>query len=60
MSGGEKDTDRDTISLRVEAEKANRFNVGTRWEVVASSPESLWLGAYSVTFKEIADEADEE
>jgi len=42
-----------TVTVRVEPEKAVRFNVGTRWEVVASSKESLWQAAHSITLKEI-------
>ena len=41
------------VKMRIESEKASRFNIGTRWEVVASSPESPWQGAYAVTLKEI-------
>jgi len=59
MSIEEKDTNRFTVHLRVEAEQATRLNVGTRWEVVASSLESLWQGAYKVTLKEITAEDDE-
>ena len=53
----EKDTsDRLTVHLRVEPEQANRLNVGTRWEVVASSLESLWQGAYKITLVEVPAE----
>ena len=47
------------VKVRIESEKASRFNIGTRWEVVESSPESLWQGAYSVTLKEIEAEGDD-
>ena len=47
------------VKVRVESEKASRFNISTRWEVVASSPESWWEGAYTVTLKEIEAEADD-
>jgi hypothetical protein len=53
MPASEKDSNRPAINVRVESEKAPRFNVGTRWEVVASSLGSLWEGAYTVTFREI-------
>jgi len=49
-------SDRLTVTLRVEPEQANRLNIGTRWEVVASSLESLWQGAYKITLEEIPDE----
>jgi len=58
MSIDEKDTKRSSVTVRVEAEQATRFNVGTRWEVVASSLESLWQGAYKVTLEEITAEDD--
>ena len=48
------------VKVRIESEKASRFNIGTRWEVVASSPDSLWQGSYSVTLKEIEAEGDED
>ena len=48
------------VKVRIESEKASRFNIGTRWEVVASSPESWWQGAYAVTLKEIEADGDEE
>lgn len=59
MSIEEKDTNRSTVQLRIEAGQATRFYVGTRWEVVASSLESLWQGAYKVTLKEITAEDDD-
>jgi hypothetical protein len=42
---GESDR-RATVQLSVEPDNASRFNVGTRWEVVASSLDSLWQGAH--------------
>ena len=48
------------VKVRIEPEKASQFNIGTRWEVVASSPESLWQGAYAVTLKEIEADGDED
>ncbi|MDX2435920.1 MAG: hypothetical protein QNL88_02610 [Acidobacteriota bacterium] len=58
MSNEKRDTNRPTVNLRVDAELAPRLNVGTRWEVVASSLESLWQGAYKVRLKEITAEDD--
>lgn len=49
-------SDRLTVNLRVEPEQATRLNIGTRWEVVASSLESLWQGAYKITLEEIPAE----
>jgi len=53
-------SDRLTVNLRVEPEQATRLNVGTQWEVVASSLESLWHGAYKVTLEEIPAQDDAE
>jgi len=60
MSDAEKDTARPPITVRVEADKALRFYVGTRWKVVASSLDSLWEGDYSIKLEEIKAEGDEE
>lgn len=47
------------VNVRVAAEAVSRFNVGTRWEVVAASLDSLWQGeAYTVTLREIEAERD--
>ena len=50
---------RATVKVSVEPEKAPRFIVGTRWEVVASSLDSLWQGAHTVTLKEIETVGEE-
>jgi hypothetical protein len=52
-------TQRATVRVSVEPEKATRFNVGTRWKVVASSLGSLWEGAHTITLEEIEAEGDE-
>lgn len=49
---------RTTVNVRVAAEAAPRFNVGSRWEVVAASLDSLWEGAYTITLRMIEDEGD--
>lgn len=59
MSSGDSTSKRPSVSLRVEPEQVFRFNVGTRWEVVAATQESLWQGAHTITFREITDEDDE-
>jgi hypothetical protein len=43
------------VTVTVESELAPRLNVGTRWEVVASSLSSLWERAYAVTLEEMSD-----
>ena len=60
MLEAKKETARPPITLRVEAEKISRFSVGTRWEVVASSVESLWGAQFTVTLKEIETAGDQE
>lgn len=47
---------RDTVTVRVDPESSTHLRVGSRWEVVDSSLDSLWEGAYTVTLKEIAPE----
>jgi hypothetical protein len=59
MSESEKDTARPRVDLRVESAKAPSFEVGTRWKVVASSPVSLWEGAYKITLERIDTERGE-
>jgi len=59
MSSEDSTSIRPSVSLRVEAEQVSRFNVGTRWEVVAASQESLWQGAHTITFREIVSKDDE-
>ena len=49
---------KETISVRVEPEKAVRFRVGTRWKVVGSAVESLWEGRHTITLEEIEAEDD--
>jgi hypothetical protein len=59
MPSGDRKPNRPSVSLRIEAEQVSRFNVGTRWEVVAASQESLWQGAHTITFREIVSKDDE-
>jgi len=59
MSASESNPSHPRIDVRVESAKAPQFEVGTRWKVVASSPESLWEGAYTVTFERIEFEGQE-
>jgi len=59
MSVLEKDTARPRVDVRVESAKAPNFEVGTVWRVVASSPASLWEGAYAVTLERIETEGGE-
>ena len=59
MSESEKDTARPRVDVRVESAKAPNFEVGTVWKVVASSPASLWEGAYRVTLERSGTKGDE-
>ena len=59
MAAAETNPSRPRIDVRVESAKAPRFEVGTRWKVVASSPESLWEGSYTVTLERIEGESDD-
>lgn len=43
----------DVLKVRVDAESSTRLRTGTRWEVVASSLDSLWEGGYTVTLREV-------
>lgn len=45
-----------TVTVRVEPAASTRLRIGTRWEVVAASLDSLWQGAYTVTLQEIEDD----
>ena len=44
---------REPVTVRVDAESSTRLRTGTRWEVVASSLDSLWEGAYTVMLREL-------
>jgi len=59
MSESEKDTARPRVDVRVESAKAPTFEVGTAWKVIASSPASLWEGAYAVTLERVEIERRE-
>ena len=59
MSESEKDTARPRVDVRVESAKAPNFEIGTVWRVVASSPVSLWEGAYAVTLERVETESGE-
>ena len=60
MSGAEKDSANPQVKLHVKFEEVSRLRVGTIWEVVASSRDSLFDdGLYTVTLKEIEVEGDE-
>ena len=56
MSESNKETTRPRVDVRVEAAKAPKLEIGTAWKVTASSPTSLWEGAYSVTLERIQTE----
>ena len=61
MSDAEKDTAHPSVNVHVKTDEALRLRVGTRWEVAASSRDSMFDdGDYSVTLKEIEAEGDEE
>ena len=57
MSESDTDTARPRVDVRVESAKAPNFEIGTVWRVVASSPVSLWEGAYAVTLERVATES---
>lgn len=44
---------RATVFVRVESGTAPRLEIGSRWEVVAPSLDSLWAGAHTVTLRRI-------
>lgn len=48
-----------TVKVAVDREAAPPFVVGTTWEVVASSLESLWHGPYTITLRLVDDGEDE-
>lgn len=60
MSDPTKDTTHPPVDVHVKFDEASRLRVGTRWEVAASSRDSLFdEGDYTVTLKEIGAEGDE-
>ena len=60
MSDAEKDSAHSPVNVHVKFDEVSRLRVGTSWEVVASSRDSLFdEGAYTVTLKEIEAEGDE-
>ena len=59
MSESTKEAARPRVDVRVESAKAPTFEVGTVWKVVASSPASLWEGAYAVTLERVETERGE-
>jgi hypothetical protein len=61
MSDAEKDTAHPPVNVHVKFDEVSRLTVGTRWEVVASSRDSLFdEGAYTVMLKEIETEGEGE
>lgn len=56
MSASDQDRTGHRIDVRVDSAKAPEFEVGSVWRVVASSPVSLWEGAYAVTLERIEAE----
>jgi hypothetical protein len=60
MSGAEKDSANPQVDVHVKFEEVSRLRVGTSWEVVATSRDSLFDdGLYTVTLKEIEAEGNE-
>jgi len=47
------------VKVAVDRGTMPRFIAGSRWEVVASSLESLWHGPYTVTLRQVEDGGDE-
>ena len=47
-----------TVKVAVDREAAPHFIVGAKWEVVATSLESLWHGPYAVTLRLVDDRDD--
>ena len=45
----------DTVQVSVTPETAPRLRAGTRWEVVATSLDSLWNDRYTVTLRAVQD-----
>ena len=58
MSDAEKGTPQHTIDVRIKADKIHLFQVGTRWEVLSATLNSLYEPDYAVTLKKI-ETADE-
>ena len=59
MSDPEKDSAHPPIDVHVKFEEVSRLRVGTSWEVVTSSRDSLFdEGLYTVTLKEIEAEGN--
>ena len=57
MSGAENDSANPQVKVHVTFDEVSRLRVGTSWEVVASSRDSLFdEGAYTVKLKEIETE----
>ncbi len=48
-------TETSTITVRVEPSSSTHLPIGSRWEVVDSSPDSLWGGPYTVTLRQVDD-----
>jgi len=40
------------VKVRIAAEEAPRFSVGSTWKVVSTSLESLWQGWYTIALEE--------
>ena len=59
MPESNNDTTRPRVDVRIEAAKAPKLAVGTVWKVVASSPVSLWEGAYAVRLERTQTEEHE-
>jgi hypothetical protein len=60
MSDAEKDSAHPPVNVHVKFDEASRLRVGTRWEVAASSRDSLFdEGDYTVTLNEVEAEGDE-
>ena len=48
-------SERHTITVRLEPSGSTHLPVGSRWEVVDSSTDSLWGGPHTVTLRKIDD-----
>jgi hypothetical protein len=60
MSGAEKESANPQVKIHVKFDEVSRLRVGTSWEVVASSRDSLFDdGSYTVTLKEIETVGEE-
>ena len=49
----EETTQREVVTVRVEAEHVTKLPKGSRWVVIESSLDSLWQGAYTVKLEAI-------